>query len=66
MKITITIDDDINSNIPMELNNENIENDNFVEMKIDDKEYVIPVEDMFHALKIFDEIRRERIGLNNA
>lgn len=66
MKITIIVEND--KKIPLYLNDEMMDNDNFVDLVVDNKEYSVSVDDLFYAIKAFYDKRNGRLEkemLNN-
>ena len=59
MKAIIKADDDELDDIDMELTNEGLNNPNFVTIYVDGKEYMVSVTDLYHASKLFFEVREQ-------
>ena len=60
MKITIraAVDEvSPNDEVDITFTNDDLNNLNFVDMRIGDKEYQVPVADLWYAAEVFDRIR---------
>ena len=65
MEVKIKADSDSSENpIDVFLTNDNLDNYNFVDCVVEDKEYTISVENLFRAVKVFEEIRKEKKNEN--
>ena len=58
MIIKLTVDTDEEDSIPFELSNENLNNFNFVNIYLNDIEYTISVEDLYHSANLFYNIKK--------
>ena len=60
MKMIIKVtppENDKKEEMDITFSNEGINNENYVEMIIDKKDYLVPVEDLALVAKVFEEIR---------
>lgn len=60
MKIIIKADEDfIDDEVDAIFHNDYLDNYNFVELTIDDKNYTFSVEDLYRSVELFNNIRLE-------